>query len=186
MEEKAFDPRKPRAPRPGVGGPPPKELLGDPAPRTSLAVVEPDVGEGSEEGRLPGRQRRPGSREIHVTLSEWAYQLLEAARRPGTSYGDLIAAALREARPTLLAERPVPPDDPLDRPPRTQRLHVEGRTRSRPFNVTPAQAAAIRALALEVGIPNISELVDRSVVLTYEGRRPLTAGAQGRGSKTNR
>jgi hypothetical protein len=175
MEEKAFDPRKRRAPRPGVGGPPPKELLGDPAPRTSLAVVEPEVGEGNDDGRLPGRQRRPGSREIHVTLSERAYALLEVARKPGTSYGDLIAAALREAKATLMAERPAPAEDPLDRPPRTQRLYVEGRTRSRPFNVTPAQADAIRALAEEVGIPNISELVDRSVLLTYGSRQPLTS-----------
>jgi hypothetical protein len=140
-----------------------------------MALVAVSVGEGSGEdtadgGRLPGRQRRPGSREIHVTLSEKAYRLLEAVRadNPGTSYGDLIASALVRAKPTLLADRPAPPDDPLLRPVRTQRLHVEGRTRSRPFNVTPAQADAIRALADEVGIPNLSELVDRAVVLTYD------------------
>jgi hypothetical protein len=183
--ETSFDPRKRRSPRRAVGGPPPKLPIGgtmvgegsaavtaDPVP---MALVAVPVGEGSseetaDEGRLPGRQRRPGSREIHVTLSEKAYRLLEAARaeNPGTSYGDLIASALVRAKPDLLAERPAPPDDPLLRPARTQRLHVEGRTRSRPFNVTPAQADAIRALADEVGIPNLSELVDRSVVFTYD------------------
>jgi len=189
-----FDPRQRRTPRRPVGGPPPKDLLtspaapGEPSPWPGpLAVLEPVPGpdaapEGEEPaeetadgGRLPGRQRRPGSREIHVTLSERAYRLLDAVRaeQPATSYGDLIVAALREAKPTLVAERPTPPDDPLLRPARTQRLHVEGRTRSRPFNVTPAQADAIRALADEVGIPNLSELVDRSVVLTY------TAGVGG-------
>jgi hypothetical protein len=139
------------------------------------------VGEGSDadsagEERLPGIRRRPGSREIHVTLSEKAYRLLETVRADnlGTSYGDLVAAALVQAKPTLLAERPPPPDDPLLRPVRTQRLHVEGRTRSRPFNVTPAQADAIRALAGEVGIPNLSELVDRAVVLVY-GADPVPA-----------
>jgi len=107
---------------------------------------------------------------------EKAYRLLQTARaeNPATSYGDLVAAALVQAKPTLLADRPTPPDDPLLRPARTQRLHVEGRTRSRPFNVTPAQADAIRALADEVGIPNLSELVDRSVVLAY-GRDAVPA-----------
>jgi hypothetical protein len=185
--ETSFDPRKRRTPRRAVGGPPARQLpiegavvgegsaavSADPVP---MALVAVPVGEGSldetaDGGRLPGRQRRPGSREIHVTLSEKAYRLLETARadNPGTSYGDLIASALVRAKPTLLADRPAPPDDPLLRPVRTQRLHVEGRTRSRPFNVTPAQADAIRALADEVGIPNLSELVDRSVVLTYDG-----------------
>lgn len=188
-EATSFDPRQPRKPRRAVGGPPPRSLVSAAPPAEDAAavgegsavVVEslpmslvtvPPVGEGSaDEERLPGVRRRPGSREIHVTLSEKAYRLLEAARgdNPGTSYGDLVAAALVHAKPTLLAERPTPPDDPLLRPVRTQRLHVEGRTRSRPFNVTPAQADAIRALADEVGIPNLSELVDRSVVLTYEG-----------------
>ncbi len=143
----------------------------DPAP---MALVAVPVGEGSgaetsEGERLPGIRCRPGSREIHVTLSEKAYRLLETARaeNPATSYGDLVAAALVQAKPALLADRPAPPEDPLLRPARAQRLHVEGRTRSRPFNVTPAQADAIRALAEEVGIPNLSELVDRSVVLAY-------------------
>lgn len=184
----SFDPRTRRSPRRAVGGPPPRQLVttlpmgdvtvgeGSPAVTadTVPSLVAVAVGDGSvpdteDGGRLPGRQRRPGSREIHVTLSEKAYRLLEAARgeNPGTSYGDLVAAALVHAKPTLLADRPAPPEDPLLRPVRTQRLHVEGRTRSRPFNVTPAQADAIRALADEVGIPNLSELVDRSVVLTY-------------------
>jgi len=183
-EAPTFDPRKPRRPGRAVGGPPPRPLpleaatvgegtaaVTDPAP---VALVAVPVGEGSgaepsEEERLPGIRRRPGSREIHVTLSEKAYRLLETARaeNPATSYGDLVAAALVQAKATLLADRPAPPDDPLLRPARTQRLHVEGRTRSRPFNVTPAQADAIRALAEEAGIPNLSELVDRSVVLAY-------------------
>jgi hypothetical protein len=185
-EATTFDPRKPRKPGRAVGGPPRSQLpmeggtvgegsaavTADPAPVAFRSVA---AGEGSREetageARLPGIRRRPGSREIHVTLSEKAYQLLEAARadNPGTSYGDLVAAALVRAKPTLLADRPTPPDDPLLRPVRTQRLYVEGRTRSRPFNVTPAQADAIRALADEVGIPNLSELVDRSVVVTYD------------------
>jgi hypothetical protein len=187
-----FDPRKKRSPRRAVGGPPPRpELAGTPDDTmgSALGSIPPGapvmaapaslvaVGEGSEtpngdEGRLPGIQRRPGSRQIHVTLSEKAYQLLDTVRaqRPESSYGDLVTAALVNAKPTLLAERPTDPEDPLLAPSRTQRLHVEerGRTRSRPFNVTPAQADAIRALAEEVGIPNISELVDRSVVLTYD------------------
>jgi hypothetical protein len=142
----------------------------------ALAAV-PWAGEGGgDDGRLPGRQRRPGSREIHVTISEKAYRLLEAARaeRPGTSYGDLVASALVNAKSTLLGDKPAPPEDPLLRPVRTQRLHVEGRTRSRPFNVTPAQADAIRALAVDAGIPNLSELIDRAVVLTYDGARDST------------
>ncbi|HZQ76859.1 MAG TPA: hypothetical protein VFE55_05995 [Acidimicrobiia bacterium] len=183
-EATAFDPRKPRRPARAVGSPPPRPLpmeaatvgegsgaVTDPAP---MALVAVPVGEGSgaetsEGERLPGIRRRPGSREIHVTLSEKAYRLLETARaeNPATSYGDLVAAALVQAKPALLADRPAPPEDPLLRPARAQRLHVEGRTRSRPFNVTPAQADAIRALAEEVGIPNLSELVDRSVVLAY-------------------
>jgi hypothetical protein len=171
-EATPFDPRQRRTPRRPVGGPPPKDLLAvlEPVPEQDGAPEgEEPAEETADGGRLPGRQRRPGSREIHVTLSERAYRLLEAVRgeQPGTSYGDLIVAALREAKPTLVAERPSPPEDPLLRPARSQRLHVEGRTRSRPFNVTPAQADAIRALADEVGIPNLSELVDRSVVLTY-------------------
>ena len=184
-----FDPRKPRSPRPAVGGPPPRALveappaaepMPDAVPVLSAVALDavPAVGEGSgdDEGRLPGRQRRPGSREIHVTISEKAYRLLEAARaeRPGTSYGDLVAFALVNAKPTLLEDKPAPPEDPLLRPVRTQRLHVEGRTRSRPFNVTPAQADAIRALADDAGIPNLSELVDRAVVLTYDGAKHTT------------
>jgi hypothetical protein len=148
-----------------------------------MALVAVPVGEGRGEERpdgerLPGSQRRPGSREIHVTLSEKAYRLLESARvdNAARSYGDLVAAALVLARPTLLADRPAPPDDPLLRPARTQRLHVDGRTRSRPFNVTPAQADAIRALADDVGIPNLSELVDRAVVLAYGADAPPAPG----------
>ena len=84
-----FDPRQRRRPRRAVGSPPPRQLPIEGARRWGRGVVKrPATG-----GRLPGRQRRPGSREIHVALSEKAYRLLETVRadNPGTSYGDLIA-----------------------------------------------------------------------------------------------
>ena len=156
--EASFDPRKRPSPRRAVGGPPPRQLpiegaggegsaavTGEPVP---MALVAVPVGEGIGEdtadgGRLPGRQRRPGSREIHVTLSEKAYRLLEAARaeNPGISYGDLIASALVGAKPTLLADRPVPPDDPLLRP---ARARAAARRRSHSIPTVQCHAGAGR------------------------------------------
>jgi len=40
-------------------------------------------------------------------------------------------------------------------------------SRHRSFSVTHAQAAAIAALAAEVGIPNLSELIERAVLFAY-------------------
>jgi hypothetical protein len=123
---------------------------------------------GSEE-RLPGFKRSVGSRQIHTTLSAAAYALLDTARaeQQGRSYGDLVIHALRAARSILVAERPEVDDDPLARPPRSRRLVVEGRARSRQFTATASQAAAIAQLSEEAGIPNLSELVERAVLIAY-------------------
>ncbi|MDQ1567362.1 MAG: hypothetical protein QOF96_2242 [Actinomycetota bacterium] len=132
---------------------------------------------GADE-RLPGLTRTVGCRQIHTTLSGAACDLLDAARaaQPGTSYGELIINALRAARPALIAERPPNDDDPLARPPRSRRLMVEGRARSRQFTATISQAAAIAQLAEEAGIPNLSELVERAVLVTYGAPDGSSAG----------
>lgn len=166
-----------RTPLAVVGAP----VVAEPAiaiePVTSAATDEekaagersvPPAPAGSED-RLPGLERSVGSRQIHTTLSAAACAPLETARaeHPGTSYGELIINALRAGRPTLIAERPPTDDDPLARPPRSRRLLVEGRARSRQFTATTSQAAAIPQLAEEAGIPNLSELVERAVLITY-------------------
>jgi hypothetical protein len=40
-------------------------------------------------------------------------------------------------------------------------------SRHRSFSVTHTQAAAIAARAADVGIPNLSELVERAITLAY-------------------
>ncbi|MDQ1516194.1 MAG: hypothetical protein QOE80_2024 [Actinomycetota bacterium] len=137
----------------------------------------PSAAAGADE-RLPGLERSVGSRQIHTTLSGAACALLDTARaeQPGTSYGELIINALRAARPTLISGRPPIDDDPLARPPRSRRLIVEGRARSRQFTATTSQAAAIAQLAEEAGIPNLSELVERSVLVTYGAPDGPSAG----------
>ncbi|MDQ1501277.1 MAG: hypothetical protein QOI86_4617 [Actinomycetota bacterium] len=198
--------RRRPADRPPVGAPPDPDLLSAPPARTPLAVVaapavlepapvaeapmsaaaaEEPAGDrsaaatpaGTDE-RLPGLTRTVGCRQIHTTLSPAACDLLDTARaaQPGTSYGELIINALRAARPALIADRPPNDDDPLARPPRSRRLMVEGRARSRQFTATISQAAAIADLAEEAGIPNLSELVERAVLVTYGGADESSAG----------
>lgn len=125
---------------------------------------------------LPGTERTVNTRQLHANLSGEAYDLLRAAKaaNPDRTFGDLITEALRAARSTLVAEGATADedDDPLAPPRRARRLRVAD-SRHRSFSVTHGQAAAIVALAGEVGIPNLSELFERAVLLAYGPNRGL-------------